>query len=147
MFNMLFYSFQNMLKISTCFFTVFNTLFLICFQNVLQISTHSEIFKTLSNMKIWNIYSQIVTEPFQKYFENPSKNTISMLNYSLHLKYENIKSRVLKYTYVMNNIENCVENHVENFKACWKTMLKFQSMSKITMMWLLCYPVHQFGTN
>ena len=24
-------------------------------------------FNTLSNMKIWNIYSQIVTEPFQKY--------------------------------------------------------------------------------
>ena len=64
-----------MLKISTCFFTVFNTLFQ-CFQNLLQISTHSEIFKTLSNMKIWNIYSQIVTEPFQKYLENPSKNTI-----------------------------------------------------------------------
>ena len=88
------YSFQNMLKISTCFFTVFricwkfqhaflqfsehaenfNMLFYsfqhsfsICFQNVLQISTRSEIFKTLSNMKIWNIYSQIVTEPFQKY--------------------------------------------------------------------------------
>ena len=35
-------------------------------------------------MKIWNIYSQILTEPFQKYLENPSKNTISMLNYSLH---------------------------------------------------------------
>ena len=35
-----------------------------------------QIFKTLSNMKIWNIYSQIVTEPFQKYLENPSKNTI-----------------------------------------------------------------------
>ena len=27
----------------------------------------SEIFNTLSNMKIWNIYSQIVTEPIQKY--------------------------------------------------------------------------------
>ena len=105
------YSFQNMLKCSTCFFTVFricwkfqhaflqfsdhaenfNMLFYsfqhsfsICFQNVLQISTHSEIFKTLSNMKIWNIYSQIVTEPFQKYLENPSKNTIQMSNYSLH---------------------------------------------------------------
>ena len=62
MLNMLFYSFQNMLKISTYLFTVFNM-----FENVLQISTHSEIFNTLSNMKIWNIYSQIVTEPFQKY--------------------------------------------------------------------------------
>ena len=92
--NMLFYSFQNMLKISTCFFTVFRTCwkfqhallqfsehaenfnmlfysfqnsFSICFQNVLQILTHSEIFNTFSNMKIWNIYSQIATEPFQKY--------------------------------------------------------------------------------
>ena len=26
-------------------------------------------------MKIWNTYSQIVTEPFQKYLGNPSKNT------------------------------------------------------------------------
>ena len=88
-FNMC-YSFQNMLKCSTCFFTVFRTCwkfqhaflqfsehaenfnmlfysfqhsFSICFQNVLQISTHSDIFNMLSNMKIWNIYSQIVIEP------------------------------------------------------------------------------------
>ena len=38
-----------------------------------------------------------------------------MLNYSLHLRYENIKSRVLKFTYVMNH---CVENYIKNFKAC-----------------------------
>ena len=96
-FNMC-YSFQHMLKFSTCFFftvfrtywnfqhaffTVFRTCwkfenfnmlfynfqysFSICFQHALQISTCSEIFNTLSNMKIWNIYSQIVTEPIQKY--------------------------------------------------------------------------------
>ena len=92
--NMLFYSFQNILKYSTCFFTVFRTYwnfqhaflqfsehaenfnmlfysfqhsFSICFQHALQISTCSEIFNTLSNMKIWNIYSQIVTEPIPKY--------------------------------------------------------------------------------
>ena len=41
--------------------------FSICFQHALQISTCSEIFNTLSNMKIWNIYSQIVTEPIPKY--------------------------------------------------------------------------------
>ena len=52
-FNMLFYSFQHS--------------FSICFQHALQISTCSEIFNTLSNMKIWNIYSQIVTEPIPKY--------------------------------------------------------------------------------
>ena len=52
-FNILFYSFQHS--------------FSICFQHALQISTCSEIFKTLSNMKIWNIYSQIVTEPIPKY--------------------------------------------------------------------------------
>ena len=72
------YSFQNMLKCSTCFFTVFTTCwkfqhaflqfsehaenfnmlfytfqhsFSICFQNVLQISTHSEIFKTRQTWK------------------------------------------------------------------------------------------------
>ena len=66
-FNMLFYSFQNMLKISTCFFYSFQHYFSICFQHALQISTCSEIFNTLSNMKIWNIYSQIVTEPIPKY--------------------------------------------------------------------------------
>ena len=80
-FNMLFYSFQNilkystcffkgfqnMLKISTCFFYSFKYSFSICFQHALQISTCSEIFNTLSNMKIWNIYSQIVTEPIPKY--------------------------------------------------------------------------------
>ena len=93
-FNMLFYSIQNILKFSTCFFTVCRTYwnfqhaflqfsehaenfnmffysfqhsFSICFQHALQISTCSEIFNTLSNMKIWNIYSQIVTEPIPKY--------------------------------------------------------------------------------
>ena len=93
-FNMPFYSFQNILKFSTCLFTVFRTFsnfqhaflqfsehaenfnmllysfkhsFSICFQHALQISTCSEIFNTLSNMKIWNIYSQIVTEPIPKY--------------------------------------------------------------------------------
>ena len=68
------------LKFSTCFFTVFRTYwnfnmlfysfqhsFSIWFQHALQISTCSEIFNTLSNIKIWNIYSQIVTEPIPKY--------------------------------------------------------------------------------
>ena len=86
-FNTLFYSFQNILKFSTPFFTVFRTFwnfqhafsqfsehaeifntlfhsfkhsFSICLQHALQISTCSEIFNTLSNMKIWNIYSQIL---------------------------------------------------------------------------------------
>ena len=64
--NMLFYSFENMLKkIQHAFLQFsqhaenFNMLFygfqhslLIYFQHTLQISTHSEIFNTLSNMKI-----------------------------------------------------------------------------------------------
>ena len=49
------------------FFYSFQHSFSICFQHALQISTCSEIFNTLSNMKIWNIYSQIVTEPMPKY--------------------------------------------------------------------------------
>ena len=71
-------------------------------------------------------------------------------------------------------VNHCVENYIENFKACWKPCQKFQSMlkhsfqnafqistraeiqfstcitdfnmhvSKITMMWPLCDPFHQF---
>ena len=74
-----FLQFSEHTEISTCFFTVFRTCWKfqhaffysfqhsICFQHALQISTCSEIFNTLSNMKIWNIYSQIVTEPIPKY--------------------------------------------------------------------------------
>ena len=102
--NMLFYSFQQ-------YFSIF-------LQNVLQISTHSEIFNTLSSMKIWNIYSEIVSVPFQNYFVNPFKNTILMLKYSFHLRYEHMKSTVVKFTHVINNIRNGVQNQVENFKAC-----------------------------
>ena len=79
-FNMLFYSFQNILKFQHAFlqfsehaenfnmlFYSFQHSFSICFQHALQISTCSEIFNTLSNMKIWNIYIEIVTEPIPKY--------------------------------------------------------------------------------
>ena len=76
-----FLQFSEHTEISTCFFTVFRTCwkfqhaffysfqhsFSIHFQHALQISTCSEIFNTLSNMNIWNIYSQIVTEPIPKY--------------------------------------------------------------------------------
>ena len=64
-FNMLFYSFQNILKFQHAFlqfsehaenfnmlFYSFQHSFSICFQHALQISTCSEIFNTLSNMKI-----------------------------------------------------------------------------------------------
>ena len=64
-FNMLFYSFQNKLKFQHAFlqfsehaenfnmlFNGFQHSFSICFQHALQISTCSEIFNTLSNMKI-----------------------------------------------------------------------------------------------
>ena len=44
----------------------------------------------------------------------------------------------------MNYIENCVENHMENFKVCWKPCRKFQSMSKISVTWPLRDPFHQF---
>ena len=44
-----------------------------------------------------------------------------------------ISKVVLKFTYVMNHIENCVENHVK-FQGMLKTMSKFQSMPKITVM-------------
>ena len=71
-------------------------------------------------------------------------------------------------------VNHCVENYIENFKACWKPCQKFQSMLKhsfqnalqistpaeiqfstcitdfnmhvlkITVMWPLCNPFHQF---
>ena len=44
----------------------------------------------------------------------------------------------------MSNISKCIENYVENFKACWKPCQKFQSVSKITVMWPLCDSFHQF---
>ena len=50
-FNMLFYSFQNMLKILICFFIVFNTLFQYAFnmhcrfQHALKFSTHFQTWK------------------------------------------------------------------------------------------------------
>ena len=56
-----------------------------------------------------------------------------MLNYSLHWRYENIKSSF--------EIHLCYEPH---WKLCQKPCQKFQSMSKITVTWPLCDPFHQF---
>ena len=67
--------------------------------------------------------------------------------FSTHFKHKNspmvwtMLKTVLK---TMSNISKCVENHVQNFKACWKPCRKFQSVLKITMIWLLCDPFHQF---
>ena len=49
-----------------------------------------------------------------------------------------------KLLITMSNISKCVENYVENFKACWKSCQKFQSVLKITMTWPLHDPFHQF---
>ena len=67
--------------------------------------------------------------------------------FSTHFKHKNspmvwtMLKTVLK---TMSNISKCVENHVENFKACWKPCWKFRSVSKITVMWPLHNPFHQF---
>ena len=66
-FNMLFLQFSEHAENFNMLLYSFKHSFSICFQHALQISTCSEIFNTLSNMKIWNIYSQIVTEPIPKY--------------------------------------------------------------------------------
>ena len=39
---------------------------------------------------------------------------------------KNIKSRLLKFTYVKNHVNNCVENHAKNFKVCWKPCQNFK---------------------
>ena len=68
--------------------------------------------------------------------------------FSTHFKHEihlymlwTMLKTVLK---TMSNISKCVENYVENFKACWRPCWKFQSVLKITMMWPLHDPFHQF---
>ena len=114
------YRFQHTLEI-------FNTLFqhafnIVCnmhcrFQHALQISTCAEIF---------NMLFQDVFNTFQTW---NSPMLWTMLKTTLK---------------TMSNISKCVENYVENFKACWKPCWKFQSVSKITMMWPLCDPFHQF---
>ena len=87
------------------------------FQHALQISTCAEIFKCFFKM-------------FSTHFKQKNSPMVwTMLK------------TVLK---TMSNISKCVANHVENFKACWKPCQKFWSVSKITVMWLLCDPFHQF---
>ena len=70
------HSFQHALQFSTCA-EIFNMLFSTCFQ---RFSTHIMVFNTwwnfqhtfltcfqhISNIKIWNIYSQFVAKPIQK---------------------------------------------------------------------------------
>ena len=50
----------------------------------------------------------------------------------------------MKFTYGMNHVEKCIENHVKYFKVYWKPCWHFQSVSKITVTWPLCDPFHQF---
>ena len=99
------------------FSTRFSTCFWHSFQHALQISTCAEFFNML----------------FQDVF-----NTFQTWNSPMVW---NMLKTVLK---TMSNISKCVENHVENFKACWKPCQKYQSVSKITLTWPLHDPVHQF---
>ena len=67
--------------------------------------------------------------------------------FSTHFKHKNspIVWTMLKTgVKTMSNISKCVENYVENFKVCLKPYQKFQSVSKITVMWPLRDPFHQF---
>ena len=110
----------------------------IVFKMTLQISTRAEI-KFSPCITDFNMHYR-----FQHVLKF-SKCFFKML--STHFKHKNspmlwsILKTVLK---TMSNISKCVENHVENFKACWKPCWKFQSVSKITMTWLLHDPFHQF---
>ena len=67
--------------------------------------------------------------------------------FSTHFKHKNspIVWTMLKTgVKTMSSISKCVENYVENFKVCWKPYQKFQSVPKITVMWPLRDPIHQF---
>ena len=100
-FNMLFYSFQNILKFSTCFFY--------SFQNMLKISTcFFIVFNTLFQYAFNMHYRFQHALKFSTHFQTWKFETFT------------IKSR--------NTFENCVENHVKYFKVCWKLCWKFQGL-------------------
>ena len=108
---MLFYSFKHS--------------FSICFQHALQISTCSEIFNTLSNMKIWNIYSQIELNPSQNIHKILVRTTLCIEGMKIS-KVEFWNSPML-WTIVLKTIlklSRHAENHVKNFKACWNIVFK-----------------------
>ena len=109
--------FQSMLNIVFKMQYRFQHVLKLNFQHALQISTCAEIFKMLFKM-------------FSTHFKHKNSPMIwTMLK------------TVLK---TMSNISKCVENHVENFKTGWKPCQKFWSVLKITMMWPLHDPFHQF---
>ena len=73
-FNMLFYSFQNMLKISTCFFIVFNTLFQYAF-NMYYRFQHALKFSThviYSVPQIWKLRPQVKSNIIKIIYIRPS---------------------------------------------------------------------------
>ena len=73
-FNMLFYSFQNMLKISTCFFIVFNTLFQYAF-NMHYRFQHALKFSThviYSVLQIWKLRPQVKSNSIKIIYIRPS---------------------------------------------------------------------------
>ena len=53
-----------------------------------------------------------------------------------------MKSTVLKSTYVMKHVENCVKNHVEIFKGYWKLCWKFQGILKTVLKITRCVENH-----
>ena len=73
-FNMLFYSFQNMLKISTCFFIVFNTLFQYAF-NMHYRFQHALKFSThviYSVPQIWKLRPRVKCNIIKIIYIRPS---------------------------------------------------------------------------
>ena len=130
------------------------------FQHALQISTHAEIFNMLfQHSKVFHsiqIMQELHTNipncqhSFQHALQiSTCAEIFNMLFQDVFNTFQTWNSpmvwtmleTVLK---TMSNISKCIENYVEIFKACWKPYRKFQSVSKITMTWLLCDPFHQF---
>ena len=144
-FNIVFnmhYRFQHVLKFSTCFFNTAR------FSIACQSSLHFKI--------VFNMHYRF--QQMQKFSTLQISTCITDSNMGWNFQhafsrcFQHISN--MKFTYGMNFVENCVENHtkyfkvysnhVEIFKACWKPCQKFQSVSKITVMWPLHDPFHQF---
>ena len=119
-FNIVFnmhYRFQYALKFSTGFFNMLQHIF----QHGLQISTcitdfRFQISTCITDFRFW------ISTCIRDF------NMCWNFQHAFSRCFQHISN--MKFTYGMNHVENCVENRVKYFKACWKPCQKFQVCQK-----------------
>ena len=121
-FNMLFYSFQNILKFSTCFFTVFRTCskfqhaFFIVFNTLFNmLSTCITDFNMLWNSPmLWNIVLKTISK-ISRHAENHVKNFKACWNIVFKMRYR--FQHVLKFSF-QHALQ--ISEHSEIFKMLFQ---------------------------